>query len=145
MPTPMGTVTNRKVTGGYWLAPGQTSDTTLAELRAQVRAGAVKHSVMAGVDWRASAGIYGAFAMGNRGAIDLYNPIAVPCARPLRGWPFFFFLDWIDNPMNTSMSLGRTAIAHAALLALCGAAHAQQAAPTASTAPPQRMPSLPSP
>lgn len=37
--------------------------------------------------------------------------------------------------MPSRITVCRTAIAHAALLALCGAAHAQQAAPTAPTAP----------
>lgn len=36
--------------------------------------------------------------------------------------------------MQSGITVCRTAIAHAALLALCGAAHAQQAAPTAPTA-----------
>ena len=37
--------------------------------------------------------------------------------------------------MQSGITVCRTAIAHAALLALCGAAHAQQATPTAPTAP----------
>ena len=37
--------------------------------------------------------------------------------------------------MQSGITVCRTAIAHAALLALCGAAHAQQATPTATTAP----------
>jgi len=37
--------------------------------------------------------------------------------------------------MQSGITFCRTAIAHAALLALCGAAHAQQATPTAPTAP----------
>lgn len=78
LPSPMGPVTNGKVTRGYWLAPGQeyTSDTALAELRAKVQTGAVQHQLLAGLDWRANAGIYGAVTRGNLGTIDLYNPIA---------------------------------------------------------------------
>ena len=76
--SPMGPVTNGRVTRGYWMAPGQkyTSDTALAELRAQPQTGAVKHTVLAGLDWRAIAGFYGARTTGNLGAIDLYNPVA---------------------------------------------------------------------
>ena len=37
--------------------------------------------------------------------------------------------------MQSGITVCRTAIAHAALLALCGAAHAQQATTTATTAP----------
>lgn len=76
--SPMGPVTNGRVTRGYWMAPGQkyTSDTALAELRAQLQTGAVKHTVLAGLDWRAIAGFYGARTTGNLGAIDLYNPVA---------------------------------------------------------------------
>lgn len=76
--SPMGPVTNGRVTRGYWMAPGQkyTSDTALAELRAQLQTGAVKHTVLAGLDWRAIAGFYGARTTGNLGAIDLHNPVA---------------------------------------------------------------------
>ncbi|MFN3437843.1 MAG: TonB-dependent siderophore receptor [Acidovorax sp.] len=76
--SPMGPVTNGRVTRGYWMAPGQKykSDTALAELRAQLQIGAVKHTVLAGLDWRAIAGFYGARTTGNLGAIDLYNPVA---------------------------------------------------------------------
>jgi iron complex outermembrane recepter protein len=76
--SPMGPVTNGRVARTYWMAPGQkyTSDTALAELRAQLQTGAVKHTLLAGVDWRAIAGFYGARTTGNLGSIDLYNPIA---------------------------------------------------------------------
>lgn len=76
--SPMGPVTNGRVPRTYWMAPGQnyTSDTALAELRAQLQTGAVKHTVLAGLDWRAIAGFYGARTTGNLGAIDLYNPVA---------------------------------------------------------------------
>ena len=76
--SPMGPVTNGRVARTYWMAPGQkyTSDTALAELRAQLQTGAVKHTVLAGLDWRAIAGFYGARTTGNLGAIDLYNPVA---------------------------------------------------------------------
>lgn len=78
LPSPMGPVTNGKVARGYWLAPGQeyTADTALAELRAKVQTGAVQHQLLAGMDWRANAGVYGAVTRGNLGTIDLYNPIA---------------------------------------------------------------------
>lgn len=77
LPSPMGPVTNGRVARGYWLAPGQeyTADTALAELRAKVQTGAVEHQLLAGLDWRANAGVYGARATGNLGPIDLYNPI----------------------------------------------------------------------
>lgn len=76
--SPMGPVTNGRVPRTYWMAPGQkyTSDTALAELRAQLQTGTVKHTLLAGVDWRAIAGFYGARTSGNLGAIDLYNPVA---------------------------------------------------------------------
>lgn len=76
--SPMGPVTNGRVARGYWMAPGQkyTSDTALAELRAQLQTGAVKHTVLAGLDWRTIEGIYGARTTGNLGAIDLYNPVS---------------------------------------------------------------------
>lgn len=76
--SPMGPVTNGSVARTYWMAPGQkyTSDTALAELRAQLQTGAVKHTVLAGLDWRAIEGIYGARATGTLGAIDLYNPVS---------------------------------------------------------------------
>ncbi|RZJ08442.1 MAG: TonB-dependent siderophore receptor [Acidovorax sp.] len=76
--SPMGPAANGRVPRTYWMAPGQnyTSDTALAELRAQLQTGAVKHTMLAGLDWRAIAGFYGARTTGNLGAIDLYNPIA---------------------------------------------------------------------
>ncbi|AYM95642.1 TonB-dependent siderophore receptor [Acidovorax sp. 1608163] len=76
--SPMGPVTNGRVARTYWMAPGQkyTSDTALAELRAQLQTGAVKHTLLAGVDWRTISGFYGARTSGNLGSIDLYNPIA---------------------------------------------------------------------
>lgn len=75
--SPIGPVSNGKVARGYWLAPGQnyTSDSALAELRAQLQTGAVRHTLLAGLDWRAIEGIYGARATGNLGAVDLYRPI----------------------------------------------------------------------
>ncbi|PIF26941.1 iron complex outermembrane receptor protein [Acidovorax sp. 56] len=76
--SPMGPVTDGRVARTYWMAPGQkyTSDTALAELRAQLQTGAVKHTLLAGVDWRTISGFYGARTSGNLGSIDLYNPIA---------------------------------------------------------------------
>jgi iron complex outermembrane receptor protein len=76
--SPMGPVTDGRVARTYWMAPGQkyTSDTALAELRAQLQTGAVKHTLLAGVDWRTISGFYGARTTGNLGSIDLYNPIA---------------------------------------------------------------------
>ncbi|KRB39375.1 MULTISPECIES: TonB-dependent siderophore receptor [unclassified Acidovorax] len=77
LPSPIGPVTNGRVARGYWLAPGQeyTSDTALAELRAQVQTGPVRHTLLAGLDWRTIQGVYGARATGNLGAVDLYNPV----------------------------------------------------------------------
>ncbi len=74
---PMGPVAGGKVARGYWLAPGQdyTSDTALAELRAQLQTGAVRHTLLAGLDWRAIESAYGARATGNLGAVDLYRPV----------------------------------------------------------------------
>lgn len=74
---PMGPVAGGKVARGYWLAPGQdyTSDTALAELRAQLQTGAVRHTLLAGLDWRAIESVYGARATGNLGAVDLYRPV----------------------------------------------------------------------
>ena len=78
LPSPMGPVTNGQVARGYWLAPGQeyNANTALAELRAKLQTGAVQHTLLAGIDWRAIEGIYGARTTGNLGAIDLYNPVA---------------------------------------------------------------------
>lgn len=78
LPSPLGPVTNGRVARGYWLAPGQdyTSDTALAELRVQAQTGPVRHTLLAGLDWRAIQGVYGARATGNLGPIDLYNPVA---------------------------------------------------------------------
>lgn len=74
---PIGPVTGGQVARSYWLAPGQnyTSDTALAELRAQVRTGPVRHTLLAGLDWRAIEGVYGARGTGNLGAVDLYQPV----------------------------------------------------------------------
>jgi iron complex outermembrane receptor protein len=74
---PVGPVAGGKVARGYWLAPGQdyTSDTALAELRAQLQTGAVRHTLLAGLDWRAIESVYGARATGNLGAVDLYRPV----------------------------------------------------------------------
>lgn len=74
---PIGPVAGDKVARGYWLAPGQdyTSDTALAELRAQLQTGAVRHTLLAGLDWRAIESVYGARATGNLGAVDLYRPV----------------------------------------------------------------------
>ncbi|MBU0826823.1 MAG: TonB-dependent siderophore receptor [Gammaproteobacteria bacterium] len=75
--SPMGPAANGSVPRGYWMAPRQnyTSDTALAELRAQLQTGPVKHTLLAGVDWRAIEGIYGARSTGTLGAVDLYNPV----------------------------------------------------------------------
>lgn len=74
---PIGPVAGGKVARGYWLAPGQdyTSDTALAELRAQLQTGAVRHTLLAGLDWRAIESVYGARATGNLGAVELYRPV----------------------------------------------------------------------
>ncbi|MBU1351619.1 MAG: TonB-dependent siderophore receptor [Gammaproteobacteria bacterium] len=75
--SPMGPAADGSVPRGYWMAPRQnyTSDTALAELRAQLQTGPVKHTLLAGVDWRAIEGIYGARSTGTLGAVDLYNPV----------------------------------------------------------------------
>lgn len=74
---PIGPVAGGKVARGYWLVPGQdyTSDTALAELRAQLETGAVRHTLLAGLDWRAIESVYGARATGNLGAVELYRPV----------------------------------------------------------------------
>jgi iron complex outermembrane recepter protein len=75
--SPMGPAANGSVPRGYWMAPRQnyTSDTALAELRAHLQTGPVKHTLLAGVDWRAIEGIYGARSTGTLGAVDLYHPV----------------------------------------------------------------------
>ena len=75
--SPLGPVVNGLVARGYWRAPHQkyTSDTVLAELRAQVQTGSVQHKLLAGMDWRALESRYGARSTGSLPGVDPYRPV----------------------------------------------------------------------
>lgn len=74
---PIGPVANGQVARSYWLAPNQNyvSDTALAELRAQLHTGPLRHTLLAGLDWRTIEGTYGMRGTGSLPAVDLYHPV----------------------------------------------------------------------